>query len=256
MDCAEVSQIRGQARLLIGNTTSVVVAFKFAVSPWGSMFLERDTADRLSTIGDNKMSATGIDCRGFARVRMEVVTATATADSLALFDLYGYSDVPIVGDLRSMGQPPGIPDTGGAAGGGASCPVPETLIQARGDGYSVEAGSLEIGDTIWTTDELCRHPGSYTVSGVKPDRARCMRLILEDGKVLVASHNHRVLTKTGWQPIDSLGPGGMVYGYPPARVEAVEPVGLREVVKITVAEAATYVSNGICSHNAKGGGPP
>src|SRR3546814_1894081 len=62
----------------------------------------------------------------------------------------------------------------------------------------------------------------------------------DDGPVTIrATADHRFLIDNRWVRAAELG----------------EPDGTARVAKITVAEAHTYISNGVISHNAKAEGP-
>lgn len=94
MDCADLSDLRGSIQLLDGNMTSVVIAFEFSCDPYGeALFFEPDTATRLSSIGSGMASTSSISCKGFARVRMRVITATGTANSIGSARMCSYTEV-------------------------------------------------------------------------------------------------------------------------------------------------------------------
>ena len=98
MNCSDLAYLRGALQLLDGNTTSVVIAFEFSCEPTGEgLFFEPDTATRLSTIGNGKVSPSVIDCRGFIRCRMRVITATATADSIGVARMGSFTEVTSFG---------------------------------------------------------------------------------------------------------------------------------------------------------------
>ena len=78
----------------------------------------------------------------------------------------------------------------------------------------------------------------------------CVMLTLGDGSTLEGSTNHRVFTTCGWAELQnlvrnmSLMPHGLI-------VRKIEVTGSKTVVKMTVANAHTYVSGGVLSHNVK-----
>lgn len=137
MDCSDLTHVRGSIFPVTGDTTGLVVGFKFACTPEriGPM-LENGTADRLTGVTvTGTVSSSAIDVRGFARVRMEVVTKVSTTDSLAVFAIMGYTPNTAFGrqyvnelyqetvDLAGLGGPVADPD-GTAGGGRPTAPPP------------------------------------------------------------------------------------------------------------------------------------
>ena len=69
---------------------------------------------------------------------------------------------------------------------------------------------------------------------------------------MVGSPNHRMLTEEGWIEIERLMPGDIIMAHNKlAVVKYVKPHSFGEVVKITVADAHTYLTEGLVSHNIK-----
>lgn len=100
MNCTDLSDLRGWVQLLGGDATNVVVQFHFSPEPTGEgLFFEATSSDRLTTIGNGSVSASVINCKGFARVRMIVTTATTTVDSIASFRMCSYTEVSQFGFL-------------------------------------------------------------------------------------------------------------------------------------------------------------
>lgn len=98
MKCHDLSDLRGWVHVIVGNATSVVIQFQFSCEPTGDgLFFEAASGDRLTSIGTGIVSAAVINCKGFARVRMIVTTATATADSLAIARMCSYTEVTAFG---------------------------------------------------------------------------------------------------------------------------------------------------------------
>jgi hypothetical protein len=85
--------------------------------------------------------------------------------------------------------------------------------------------------------------------------AECWRLELEDGRVFVGTHNHRVRTAAAWVELRHLVPGAQLVGVRPGVVRAVAPAGRGPVVRITVEGAHTYQTCGFLSHNIKQADP-
>ena len=129
MDCTDFTHVRGQVFVVTGDTTALVVGFKFHCHPQGiGRPLENGTADRLTGLtGSGTISSTAIDVRGFARVRMEVVTATASTGALGIFSMCAYTPNTAFGELRygsGGGSAPGGSAPGGGNGGGGSGGIP------------------------------------------------------------------------------------------------------------------------------------
>lgn len=108
MNCSDLSDLRGWIQLFEGSLTGLVIGFKFSCEPTGEgLFFEPDTGYRLSSMtGIGAVSAAAINCKGFARVRMEVLTAASTADSIGSFRMCSYTEVTMfgfVGRERSFG---------------------------------------------------------------------------------------------------------------------------------------------------------
>ena len=93
LDVSDISDIRGSLEVVQGDATGVVIAFMFSTEPRGEgRFFEASTGDRLTSIGTGSVSANVINCKGFARVRMMVTTATATANSLGIARMCSYTE--------------------------------------------------------------------------------------------------------------------------------------------------------------------
>lgn len=128
---------------------------------------------------------------------------------------------------------------GGGDGGGGYCPEVSTLIllansTADGPGEQREAGALRVGDLVWTQHEHTLGWGAWPVTAVEIVEAPVF--VADIGvSAMRATAAHLVWLGGGWVRIDALG----------------TPDGHADVARITVADAHTYVANGVLSHNIK-----
>jgi hypothetical protein len=148
---------------------------------------------------------------------------------------------------------------GGATGGGStggSCVSPEARILLA-NGTEVPAGLLRIGDSVWTVpdgqDHKPDHWGAYEVTDVQIVPSVRRMVVFNDGSRIVTSPGHRFLVSggTGYVPVDELRAGDLIAGRVSKVVKQVTGYEAGDVVKITVRDAHTYVSDGLMSHNAK-----
>ena len=132
------------------------------------------------------------------------------------------------------------------------CVVPATPILMVGN-VTKRAGDIQIGDSVLTypetmdTTELVEAKVTYAGS----HQNRTVRVVLKDGRSLLCSFNHRVATNDGWLEAEKLRSGQTIKGQVPGVVTDVIENGVQEVIKLTIAGAKTYISNGLLSHNAK-----
>ncbi|MCP3065784.1 Hint domain-containing protein [Myxococcus sp. K38C18041901] len=148
----------------------------------------------------------------------------------------------------------GTPDGGGGGGGGDDtrpCPAPwEPILMA--DGMELRADAVRPGMQVLTQHDETLLWDVYTVTAARPTRAQRLRLVLEDGREVVASEGHRFfLEARGWTPLSALLPGDTIHGVKPGRVQRVEEAGEGDVVQLTVHGARTYNVQGLLSHNIK-----
>lgn len=82
------SELRGQVDLDDGALTSLVIGFLFSCAKNGGRFHEPTTSTRFTAA--EGVSAAIIDCRGFARCRMKVITAAVTAGTKGTLTIAAY----------------------------------------------------------------------------------------------------------------------------------------------------------------------
>lgn len=130
---------------------------------------------------------------------------------------------------------PPSPDSGGTV---PRCVAPQTLILLA-DGREVRADALRPGVFVRTQHEITFEWGNYEVLHVERVEDRPRSTYVSEGKTLIATPDHRIVQEGGlqvWTEIQHL---------------FAQPFDRGPVMQITVAEAHTYVSNGILSHNIK-----
>jgi hypothetical protein len=133
--------------------------------------------------------------------------------------------------------PPPPPPTGGGGGydpgGGYLCVHDETMILLA-DGTETQARFLTIGTMLRTQHEHSMAWGDYPVTAISTAWEPVMVATIGDVQIR-ATANHRFWIDGEWVTMASIG----------------EPDGKAWVSKITVADAHTYVSAGVLSHNIK-----
>lgn len=106
---------------------------------------------------------------------------------------------------------------------------------------------------VWTRHEKTGDWGPFPVTAVSKEINNRWRLRTADDIEVVASANHRVFTWRGWVEIRDLLSGDMILGHSRQWHNVAErgPVDEGEVIKITVDDAHTYITEGLLSHNIK-----
>jgi len=134
---------------------------------------------------------------------------------------------------------------------GGYCPAPWINILLA-DGSTVKAGDIKPGMEVYTRHETTNEWGVYPVSDVEMSEGNRWEVLLEDGRSFVGTFNHRVHTGDGWTKIRFLKAGDKLVqpeGFGVVKSSAELDYG--PVVRITVEDAHTYVSEGFLSHNVK-----
>ena len=163
------------------------------------------------------------------------------------------------------------PSTSSVGGGGTSansgadgegCVDPATLILLA-NGTKIPAGKLKVGDFLHTLHEDTFVYDDFEVVYVKTVQQPKNIVTFTDGHNLTASDSHKFLmSNRTWKRVDALEAGDTIEtakgvnsdGF--KTVAKIEAIGLGDVVKLTIDNAHTYVSEGLVSHNkdlAKGG---
>ncbi|WP_199745972.1 hypothetical protein [Corallococcus sp. AB030] len=143
---------------------------------------------------------------------------------------------------------------GGTPAGGGTCPAPWVPILLA-DGREVPAGEVQVGMLVRTQDEETLEWGDFPVTAAESAEGVRWLLELEDGRRLEATGNHRVRTEDAWVELRHLAAGARLVGARPGVVRQVTRGERGPVVRLTVAGAHTYVSDGLLSHNVKKADP-
>ncbi|MGI8765046.1 MAG: Hint domain-containing protein, partial [Gemmatimonadaceae bacterium] len=127
--------------------------------------------------------------------------------------------------------------------GGPTCCAPETLILLD-DGGRIRAGDIRAGCVLYTQHEHTLEWGNHRVTHVSGRDAERWKVVLTDGRELIATANHRVCLDKGvraWTRIDALLAGDRLVGVVKSIVLACYPFDFGPVIKLTVEDAHTYV---------------
>ena len=144
-------------------------------------------------------------------------------------------------------------DFGGGGGdiGGGGCPAPWVNI-LMADGGLVKAGEIKPGMQVYTRHETTNEWGVYPVTAMEMGEDERWEVALEDGRTFVGTFNHRVHTNDDWTEIRNLKAGDKLVqpdGF--GIVKSSQQLDHGPIVKITVGDAHTYISEGFLSHNIK-----
>jgi hypothetical protein len=134
---------------------------------------------------------------------------------------------------------------------GQGCPAPWIEILLA-DGGIVQAGDIKVGMKVYTRHETTNEWGVYPVIAVEMGEDERWEVVLDDGRIFVGTFNHRVHTGDDWTEIRDLKAGDKLIqtdGY--GTVQYSKQLDHGPIVKITVADAHTYISEGFLSHNVK-----
>ena len=135
------------------------------------------------------------------------------------------------------------------SGGGCPAPWVEILLA---DGGIVQAGDIKVGMEVYTRHETTNEWGVYPVTAVEMGEDERWEVVLDDGRIFVGTFNHRVHTGNDWTEIRNLKAGDKLVqtdGY--GIVQYSKQLDRGAIVKITVDDAHTYISEGFLSHNVK-----
>ena len=135
--------------------------------------------------------------------------------------------------------------------GGAGCPTPTMLIMISEHAW-IKAGDLNVGDYVYTKHETTGVWGRYQVSHTERVLQPTLSVNIGD-KLVEVSDTHKFLLSTGeYVKISDIQEGTLIQtidGDLP--LISKESIGDREVVKLEIDQAHTYVVEGIHSHNLK-----
>ena len=132
----------------------------------------------------------------------------------------------------------------GPTGPPESCPTPEMTI-LMSDGASVPAGEVRPGMWVYTAHEHTGKWGSFKVVQASIHQAERLKIDTERGSIS-CSTSHKFKTYGGWIEAKDVKVGSVISDH---RVIAVEPIGVGDVVSLTIDDAHTYICEGLLSHN-------
>ena len=154
---------------------------------------------------------------------------------------------------------PGAPSGGNTDGG--ECVDPKTHVLLA-DGSEVQAGALKVGDVVHTLHEDTFEYGDFEVVYAETIQQPKSIVKFTDGSEITASLSHKfLLVDREWKRVDALKEGDAIETAPNVNAEgfkvvaSLEQIGTGDVVKLTIDQAHTYISDGLVSHNkfARGG---
>lgn len=136
-----------------------------------------------------------------------------------------------------------------AQGCTSGCPVPEMNILINPN-ESVKAGDLKIGDDVYTKHQDTFEWGTYKVISAERYIQPTVKVVIDEFQVEVSA-SHKFLTKDlKFVSISDLLVGDLVETTKGAKpILSIESTGTKEVVKLEIEDAHTYVVENIVSHN-------
>ena len=136
-----------------------------------------------------------------------------------------------------------------AQGCTSGCPVPEMNILINPN-ESVKAGDLKIGDEVYTRHQDTFEWGTYKVTSAERYIQPTVKVVIDEFQVEVSA-SHKFLTKDlKFVSISDLLVGDLIETTKGAKpILSVESTGTKEVVKLEIEDAHTYVVENIVSHN-------
>jgi len=149
-------------------------------------------------------------------------------------------------DPRGIGDGP-YDAFGGTAGSG--CPAPWINITLA-DKSLIQAKDIKPGMEVYTRHETTNEWGNYPVEAVEEGEDERWVIQFEDGRQFIGTFNHPVMVKDAWKEIQHLQAGDEI-----AQPEGVAVVksarffDMGTIIKITVKDAHTYLTEGFLSHN-------
>lgn len=128
----------------------------------------------------------------------------------------------------------GAPDTGGGGGGGGYCVTPDTPVLMANQ-TEKPAGAIAAGEWVWTCheDDPEAPGGNYPVTAAVTVECPELFEVEIGGRKLRGSPDHPIWIDGSWKVLGEIG----------------RPAGAGPVVRLTVADAHTYIAAGVLSHN-------
>jgi hypothetical protein len=176
---------------------------------------------RVTAVGDDSHFTVDIDSTGFGAFTADTGGSTRAGPP---------PPPPPPPPVPPPPPPPPPPDTGGGGRGGGYCVVDDTPI-LMADGSEKEARLLKAGMLVRTRHEATLEWGDYPVTAVE----LAWQPVFKAEGYPRATASHRFWIEGAWVRMDAIG----------------VPDGAAWVAKIMIADAHSYVSAGILSHNIK-----
>jgi hypothetical protein len=203
-------------------------SFSVYVTPSNGQWYITDTASWITITG-----ASGIGNDSY--VLASITQNTNTSPRVGYINLCASGTGDILDTIEVVQNPP-------------TCVAPHTLI-TMSDGTFKKAGDLQVGDIVKTKYEDTLEDVIAPVTAKKIYNSKRVKVKVGD-KEIICNHLHRfyVDNKNDFIPANELEKGDILSGKEFISREEY-PEG--EVVKLTVENAHTYISEGILSHNIK-----
>ena len=179
---------------------------------------------RVTTVGDDGHFTVDIDSTGFGAF---------TGDAGGITRSAAPPPPPPPPPVPPPTPAPSPPPTGGGGGGGGYCVADDTPILLA-SGEEIAARFLTAGTLLRTRHEATLEWGDWPVTAIAFTHEPVWRAEIA-GTVIRATRDHRFWIDGAWVRMGEIG----------------RPDGKAWVAKITVAEAHSYVSAGVLSHNIK-----
>jgi hypothetical protein len=256
----------------IGNGASVGTSGGFSGTAFGNSALgialgaianaiEGAAAGKGAAVGVSDLGtmsdAAAAEAAGFAAADAVGMSGMGNSGAGAADGMSAADGVGMSGMGEGGGSGGGDGGGGGGDGGGGGCVDPAVLIMLADRTYA-PAGSIKVGDVLFTMHEKTQEFGAYPVVYVEElDQPKAL-VLFDDGSDMLVSHSHKFFMVDGeWKQVYQLEPGDTIKAAPGAtdkKVIKLEPKGDGPVMKFTVEDAHTYISEGLISHNSKAKG--
>lgn len=144
---------------------------------------------------------------------------------------------------------------GGVTADGDRCVVYGTPVLTNFGYRPVE--DAPVGTLLWTKHEETLDWGFHGVLNAIPSSSECGKVVFEDGRSIECAVNHQFLVvdeglaSYRWCEARNLLPGDKLEGLAQGIIKSYHEIGVRDVIKLEVDCAHTYITNGVLSHNLK-----
>jgi len=132
----------------------------------------------------------------------------------------------------------------------SACPDPDTLINISPDSY-VRAGSLNVGDIIWTMHRSLLEYGYFSITMVEEIKQPKLKISFDNDRDITVSLSHQFLTDNNQYIVaHDMRKGSWVQAVN-GRFQVIQltKANVGPVIQIAVGQAHTYIANGFISQN-------